>query len=53
MSNTFQRWAVWSVLILPFGACLYSPSAALAGPVRSADGFAILAACGESPSVTA
>ena len=28
--------------MLPFGACLYSPSAALARPVGSADGLAVL-----------
>lgn len=44
MSSTFRRWAARSVLILPFAACLYSPSAALAGLLGSADGFTVLGA---------
>ena len=44
MRSTFRRWAARSVLILPFAACLYSPSAALAGLLGSADGFAVLGA---------
>ena len=44
MRSTFQRWATRIVLIVPFAAFLYGPTAALAGLVGSADGFAVLGA---------
>jgi type VI secretion system secreted protein VgrG len=41
-----KRWNIFTriALILPFAAFLYSPSAASAGPLGSADGFAVLGA---------
>ena len=41
-----KRWKILTriALILPFAAFLYSPSAASAGPLGSADGFAVLSA---------
>jgi hypothetical protein len=44
MRGTFQRWAIRLVLVSSFAALLCSPTAALAGLVGSADGFAVLGA---------
>jgi hypothetical protein len=44
--RNMKRWNIFTriALILPFAAFLYSPSGASAGPLGSADGFAVLGA---------
>lgn len=45
MRNTFRRWVDRIIFTIPFAAFLYSPSAALAGPILgSAQSFAVLGA---------